>query len=152
MSTAIIWCCFLNMTKLCGSLLMWNFRPKLPLSTKACSSHQSHRFHSTVACNKSHCYPNCHISLCTQQLPVPGKLVTVIPYPTLEVPMFWSVVCNKAWTSRHNGRFVVSTVISLWEWMPGLQGGSLLSFWYRCAARRTANGGLKNGQAQKIGA
>ena len=26
-------------------------------------------------------------------------------------------------------------------------GGTQLSFWYRCAARRAANGGLKNGQA-----
>ena len=31
-------------------------------------------------------------------------------------------------------------------------GVTQLSFWYRCAARRAANGGLKNGQARKIGA
>ena len=31
-------------------------------------------------------------------------------------------------------------------------GGTQLSFWYRCAARRATNGGLKNGQARKIGA
>ena len=35
---------------------------------------------------------------------------------------------------------------------PGLlPGGTQLPFWYRCAARRAANGGLKNGQAQKQG-
>ena len=31
-------------------------------------------------------------------------------------------------------------------------GGTHLSFWYSCAAQRAANGGLKSGQARKIGA